>query len=225
MRAAKRVLEGALGGNAGAAGVAVGGARGLLDEEEGAVAHGVREGEVFRLGDAGAQLGEGAVAFFDFVGGLGAFHGEAVAADAGEGEGVLEGDGEGGDGAAEDEVVGVAVVGVAAGGFGALRQDGRVVEVEGLDGCLEEGGTLPVGFDEGIAGVRAGDGEDEAGEAAAGADVGDGLAGGDVADQEAGEGVEKVLDGDLGGLGEGGEAGFRLVAEEEGVVGGVGVEV
>jgi len=218
-------LEGTLGGEAGAAGVVVGGGRGLLDEEEGALSHGVREGEVFRLGDAGAQLGEGAVAFCDFVGGLGAFHGEAVAADAGEGEGVFEGDGEGGDGAAEDEVVGVAVVGVAAGGFGALSQDGRVTEVEGRDGCLEEGGALLVGFDEGVRGLRTGDGEDEAGEAAAGADVGDGLAGGDVADQEAGEGVEEVLDGNFGGVGDGGEAGFGLPVEEKGVVGGEGLEV
>lgn len=71
----------------------------------------------------------------------------------------------------------------------------------------------------------AGDSEDEAGEASAGADVGDGLVGGDVADLEADEGVEEVLDGDFGGVGNGGEGGGAVVFEEEVEVGAVGVEL
>ena len=98
-------------------------------------------------------------------------------------------------------------------------------EGEGVRGLLEEGGALLVGLDEGVVSLWAGDGEDEAGEAGAGANVRDSLGGGDVADLEADEGVEEVLDGDFGGVGDGGEGGGGVVGEEEVEVGAVGVEV
>ncbi len=98
-------------------------------------------------------------------------------------------------------------------------------EGEGLRGLLEEGGALLVGLDECVVSRGAGDSEDEAGEAGAGANVGEAFAGGNVADLEADEGVEEVLYGDFGGVGDGGEGGALVVFEEEVEVGAVGVEL
>ena len=136
----------------------------------------------------------------------GAFEGEAVAADAEEGEAVLQQDGQGGEGAGDDEVIALAVMGVAAEGLGAVGDDGDARTAEGRHRFAEEGGAALVGFDEGVGGVGADDGEGEAGEAGAGADVGDALAGLDVANQERGEGIEEVFDCHLNGVGDGGEA-------------------
>ena len=147
----------------------------------------------------------------------GAFEGETVSADAEEGEAVLEQDGQGGEGAGDHQIVAFAMLGVAPEGFGAVGDHFDVGKPEGGGGFAEEGGAALVGFDEGVGGVGADDGEGEAGEAGAGAYIGDALAGLDVANQERGEGIEEVLDCDLNGVGDGGEA-AGAVLEEEGVV-------
>ncbi len=192
----------------------------------------------------------------------GSFEGEAVAAEAEEGEAVFQEHRQGSEGAGGDEVegfaerprsrtfdfaqvrgveesrVGGAAEGLGAGGDGVLTpwpplqewrgggaaeglgaggDDVDVGEAEVGGGFIEEGGALQVGFDEGVGGVGAGDGEDEAGEAGAGADVGDALAGLDVAEQQRGKGIEEVLYCCMGGVGDGGEA-VGAMGEEEGVV-------
>jgi len=150
---------------------------------------------------------------------------DQVAGGAEEGEGVFEEAGEGGDSSADYQVVGLPVSRVFAGGFGAGVEDGDVGEAQLLHGQLEEAGAFADGFEEGEVGVGAGDGEDEAGEAAAGADVGDALGGGNVPNEQGGEGVKEVLDGCFGGVGDGGEAGAGVVGDEELVVVGVGVQL
>jgi hypothetical protein len=114
--------------------------------------------------------------------------------------------------------------GVTGESFGAVSDDFDVGEAEVGDGFAEEGGALEVGFDEGVGGMGAGDGKDEAREAGAGADVGDALAGLDVAEEQGGEGIEEVLDCCMGGVGDGGEA-VGAVGEEEGVVEGEEAEL
>ena len=177
------------------------------------------------MGDAAAESFQGVPTLLKLLVRGRAFVGEEAAAESGEGEGVFQEDGEGGDGAADDQVVCLTVVRMAADRFGAAGENGHMGEGECLRGLLEEGGALLVGFDECVVSRGAGDGEDEAGEAGAGANVGEAFAGGDVADLKAYEGVEEVLDGDFGGVGDGGEGGGAVVFEEEVEVGAVGVEV
>lgn len=133
--------------------------RGVLDEHEGAGAHVLGEGEGVGSQQAGAeasQEGTGASELLLQVRGGGAYPpcrgplvGDEVTAGAREGEAVLEEAREGGDGSAEDQVVGCSVGGLLAGELGAGVEDGEVGEAEFAGGEGEEVGALADGLDEG----------------------------------------------------------------------------
>ncbi len=191
--------------------------------DESSAAHLARQGKAQSAGDAAAKRVQSIAAAVELLIDSRALVGDEVAAEARQGQAVLEEDGEGRDRAAEDEVVCLPVVGVVADLFGTGGEDRHVGEPERLDGVLEERSPLLRGLDEGVAG-GAGDGEDEAGEPGAGADIGDAVIRGDLPYLEAGEGVEEVLDGDLAEIGDGGERRAAVVGEEEVEVGGVAFE-
>lgn len=128
--------------------------------EDGGVAGGVEAGEGF---PGGGELGGGALAF----------QGEEAAAETGVGETPGGEFVEGGDGAGGNDI------GAAGGdevGFTALHGDAGG-EVEVGDHLVEEIAATLEGLDEDEAEVGAHEGEHEAGQAGAGADVGHGFAG------------------------------------------------
>ena len=183
---------------------------------------------------------EGALAAAEFGLAGGPFEGEAVSTHFHQWQAVLQQDGHGGEGPGDDQVVGLAMVGgrpfggdcrlkPAVPGFttkrlGPLRNHRCIAKLERGDQLPQQRGAAEVGFDQEVGCLRASDGEDEAGEAGAGADVGDALAGADVADEKGSEGIEEVLDRCSEGIGDGGDA-VGAVAEEEGVVPGEEVEL
>ena len=153
---------------------------------------------------------------------------EFVSPDFGEGhgdfgEGVDAADGAGDDGvegfAGADGSVfaGASEVG---GDFGAVVEDGDVGEAQECGGAFEEGGFLAGGFEEGEVEVRHADGEGEAWEAAAAADVDDSGPFGEVREHgDEGDGVEDVAGPGEDGVLDGGEVHRLVDGEEEGEVG------
>lgn len=104
-RSGDRALQGAFGGDAGPAGVAGRGGCELLHFDESAAAHCAGEIDAVDMGDAAAESFQGVPTLLKLLVPGRAFVGEEVAAESGEGEGVFQEDGEGGDGAAQDQVV------------------------------------------------------------------------------------------------------------------------
>jgi len=111
---------------------------------------------------------------WQFFGELGAFHGEEFAAFFDEGEAPFDEDVHGADGAGGDDVEGFAQVAVGD-VLGAVGEDADVGQGEGGGGSVEESGFFLGGFEEENLGVGAGDGQGDAGDAAAAADVGEAM--------------------------------------------------
>ncbi len=98
-------LQGAFGGDAGPAGVAGRGRCELLHFDESAAAHCAGEIHAVDMGDAAAESFQGIPTSLKLLVRGRAFVGDEVTADSGEGKGVFQEDGEGGNGAAQDQVV------------------------------------------------------------------------------------------------------------------------
>jgi hypothetical protein len=111
--------------------------------------------------------------------------------------------------------MGLAVPGIPPYFFGPSSEDGHVIEMEGgIRQAEKRGAFLPRLYEE-VAGVGARDGQDDAGEAGARAHIDDALARRDIARQQTGQGVEVVLDGNVGGVGDSGEACACVVLQQE----------
>ncbi len=94
-------------------------------------------------------------------------------------------------------------------------EDDYVAEAEPAGGKVEEGRALLRGLYEKIVSVWARDGQDESGEAGAGADIGHPLAGGDLAHEQACQRVKVVLDRQPGRLSYGDQGGAFSVLQEQ----------
>ena len=92
-------------------------------------------------------------------------------------------------------------------------------QAEGADGFAEEGGFLVLGFGEGYGDFRAHEGDGDAGESGAGAEVEQGLNAGGEGDG-AEDGLEEVAAENSLFIADGGQVGFRIPFLEEGQVGG-----
>ena len=151
--------------------------------------------------------------------------GHEVAPHAHKGQAVFEKHRKGSDRPAYHQVVALPMLWALADLLGAEGLHPHVAKMELLDGVLQKGRALAGGLDKRVPGGGPGNGQDKAGESAAGAHVGDAVAGGDVPKQKRGQGVEKVLDRDLHGVNDGGEGGASVVGQEKVHVSAIGVQV
>lgn len=167
---------------------------------------------------AAAEHADGFGGGGEFIDDACAFHGEHFAAFFYQGQAPFDEEIHRADGAGYGDVAGIAQFAPAC-GFGALGDDFDVAQGEFRHDFLQEGGFLFGGFEEDDFGVGAGDGEDDAGNAAATADVSEAKS---VRreEREKGKSVAHVLHLGGGAIGDAGEVHVLVGLEEKVDVGG-----